>query len=74
MRIVIRSTPNATESNGVLLQSELREAVRLLDRHRMQTVSADVFNETMVIALEHDSDSDKAMAALAGAGFRVSTF
>jgi hypothetical protein len=40
----------------------------------MQTASADVFNETMVIALERDSDSDKAMAALAGAGFRVSTF
>jgi hypothetical protein len=74
MRIVIKSSPSETESNGVKLQSELLEAVRLLERNRLRTATANVFQESMVIALERDSDSDRAVEALMGAGFRVSFF
>jgi hypothetical protein len=74
MRIVIQSSRSDTESNGVALQAELLEAVRLLDRKRLWTASASVFDESMVIALERDSDSDLAIEALSGAGFRVSFF
>jgi hypothetical protein len=74
MRIVIQSSPAETESNGVALHSELLEVVRLLDRNRMPTASASVFQESLIIALERDSDSDRALEALTGAGFRVSFF
>jgi hypothetical protein len=58
----------------VALQLELLEAVRLLERNRLRTASADVFQESMVIALERDSDSNRAVEALTVAGFRVSFF
>ena len=74
MRIVIHSALGGTGSNGVALQSELQEAVRLLDRNRMRTASADVFEESMVIVLERDHDSGPAVEALRVAGFRVSSF
>jgi hypothetical protein len=74
MRIVIQSSPSEIESNGVALQLELLEAVRLLERNRLRTASADVFQESMVIALERDSDSNRAVEALTVAGFRVSFF
>jgi hypothetical protein len=71
---VIQSSPSEIESNGVALQLELLEAVRLLERNRLRTASADVFQESMVIALERDSDSNRAVEALTVAGFRVSFF
>jgi hypothetical protein len=74
MRIVIQSSPGGVESNGVALQSELLEAVRLLDRNRLRTASASVFQESMVIVLERENDSDRAIEALTYAGFRVSSF
>ena len=74
MRIVIQSSPSEKESNGVALHSELLEVVRLLDRNRMKTASASVFQESLIIALERDSDSGRALEALTGAGFRVSFF
>ena len=74
MRIVLRTSQKDVESNGVALQSELLEAVRLLDRNRLRAASADVFQESIVIALERETDSDRAVEALTGAGFRVSSF
>ena len=74
MRIVLRTSQSDVASNGVALQSELLEAVRLLDRNRLPAASADVFQESIVIALERDSDSRRAIDALTGAGFRVSSF
>ena len=74
MRIVLQTSQNGLESNGVALQSELMEAVRLLDRNRLPAASANVFQESIVIALERDSDSSRAIEALTGAGFRVSSF
>ena len=56
------------------LQSEFLEAVRLLDRNRLPAASANVFPESIVIALERDSDSNRAIEALTGAGFLVSSF
>jgi hypothetical protein len=61
MRIFIQSARGGTESNGVALQSEVKEAVRLLDRNRMRTASADVFEESMVIVLERENDSRPAI-------------
>jgi hypothetical protein len=74
MRIVLRSSASGAASNGVALQSELLEAVRLLDRNFVATATADVFQESMVIALERENDSTRAIEALTIAGFRVSSF
>lgn len=74
MRIVIQSSPGGVESNGVALQSELLEAIRLLERNRLRTASASVFQESMVSVLERENDSNNAIEALMGAGFRVSSF
>jgi hypothetical protein len=75
MRIVLQTSfQTGVESNGVALQSELLEAVRLLDRNRLPAASANVFQESIAIALERDRDSNRAIETLTGAGFRVSSF
>jgi hypothetical protein len=74
MRIVIQHSPAGVESDGAALESELLEAVRLLDRNRVRTASASVFQESMVIVLERENDSDQAIETLMEAGFRVSSF
>ncbi len=74
MRIVLRTSENDMESNGVALRSELLEALRLLERNRLPDASADFFKESIGMAVEPETDSDRAVEALTGARFKVSYF